>query len=578
MHEKCLINIENLIETIDPNKMKTKSFAKYAYLLTALLMFAQLAVAQFIEVPEEKASCTSIMVGKKATTDGSVITCHSCDGPYRTWLNIVPHKKYDEGASRKVYWGLMHNEFSGDMRNVTEKGTIPQVTETYSYLNTCYPSLNEKQLAMGETTFGGKQSMQNDDGLFLIEELQAIAMERCTNARDAIKLMGDLATQYGYGDSGECLTVADKNEVWHFEIMGAGVEKIGAVWAAVRIPDDHVGVSANICRISTLDLNKPDYYLASENVISLAEGMGFYDSKSGEPFKFWKAYGGRKPFSTREWYVLSTMAPSLNLTAEMDELPFSVKPEKKQSVRDIMAYYRVTYEGTDLDATKNMLVPKSNFGRRAAATPEGQPAAAPEMVKSGLASPFMSRDLIALVNALKPGTIAGQRTIAISGCSYSNVIQCRDWLPDDIGGVAWFSFDNPASSPRIPIYAGTLSLPDNYLVCGQKKYRTDAAIWGFRETNRLAELHWERTRVLLETAVKEFEDKAFAELPMMDKMAVEMMKADKGKEPEKDARGIVKPPRYREFLTNYTNDFARATATKWVEIKGTLWTGFATGL
>ena len=250
--------------------MKTKSFAKYAYLLTALLMFAQLAVAQFIEVPEEKASCTSIMVGKKATTDGSVITCHSCDGPYRTWLNIVPHKKYDEGASRKVYWGLMHNEFSGDMRNVTEKGTIPQVTETYSYLNTCYPSLNEKQLAMGETTFGGKQSMQNDDGLFLIEELQAIAMERCTNARDAIKLMGDLATQYGYGDSGECLTVADKNEVWHFEIMGAGVEKIGAVWAAVRIPDDHVGVSANICRISTLDLNKPDYYLASENVISLA--------------------------------------------------------------------------------------------------------------------------------------------------------------------------------------------------------------------------------------------------------------------------------------------------------------------
>ncbi len=558
--------------------MKTKSFAKYAYLLTALLMFTQLAVAQFIEVPEEKASCTSIMVGKKATTDGSVITCHSCDGPYRTWLNIVPHKTYGEGAMRKISWGLMHNEFSGDKRNVTEKGEIPQVAETYSYLNTCYPSLNEKQLAMGETTFGGKQSMQNDDGLFLIEELQAIAMERCTTAREAIKLMGDLATKYGYGDSGECLTVADKNEVWHFEIMGAGVEKIGAVWAAVRIPDDHVGVSANICRISTLDLKKPDYYMASDNVISLAESMGFYDSKSGEPFKFWKAYGGRKPFSTREWYVLSTMAPSLNLTPEMDELPFSVKAEKKISVRDVMAYYRVTYEGTDIDATKNMLVPKNNFGRRAAAAPDAQPAAAPEMVKSALASPFMSRDLITLVNALKPGTIAGQRTIAISGCSYSNVIQCRDWLPDDIGGVAWFSFDNPACSPRIPIYAGTLSLPDNFQVCGQKKYRTDAAIWGYRETNRLAELHWERTRGIVENAVKEFEEKAFTELPMMDKMAVEMMKADKGKEPEKDARGNIKPARYREFMTQYTNDFARATATKWVELKGQLWTMFATGL
>lgn len=555
--------------------MKTKISSKYFLLLIGTLFLAQLSFAQFIPVSEENASCTSIMVGKKATTDGSVITCHSCDGNYRTWLNIVPHRKYDPGAMRKVSRGLLHNEFYGDKRNVTEKGEIPQVAETYSYLNTCYPSLNEKQLAMGETTFGGKQSMENDDGLFLIEELQAIAMERCTNARDAIKLMGDLATQYGYGDSGECLTVADKNEVWHFEIMGAGVEKIGAVWAAVRIPDDHVGVSANICRISTLNISKPDYYMASENVISLAEELGFYDKKSGEPFKFWKAYGGRKPFSTREFYILSTMAPSLNLTPEMDELPFSVKAEKKVSVRDVMAYYRNTYEGTDMDATKNLLVAKSNFGRRGGA--EAQPATTPELVKSALASPFMTRDLVTLVNTLKPGTIEGQRTIAISGCSYSNVIQCRDWLPDDIGGIAWFAFDNPACSPRIPIYAGTLSLPESFEICGQKKFRTDAAIWNFRETNRLAELKWERTRNIVEDAVKTFEDKAFTELPLMDKMAVELMKADQGKEPEKDQRGNIKAAKYREFMTQYTNDFARATMTKWVELKGQLWTMYARG-
>jgi dipeptidase len=555
--------------------MKTTPL-KTVFFLAALLI-TQVSYAQFIEVPEEKASCTSIMVGKKATTDGSVITCHSCDGNYRTWLNIVPARKYGEGAMRKVYWGLMHNEFSGDRRNVTEKGEIPQVAETYSYLNTCYPSLNEKQLAMGETTFGGKQSMQNDDGLFLIEELQAIALERCNNARDAIKLMGDLATQYGYGDSGECLTVADKNEVWHFEIMGAGVEHVSAVWAAVRIPDDHVGVSANICRISTLDLSKPDYYMASENVISLAEEMGFYDSKSGEPFKFWKAYGGRKPYSTREWYVLSTAAPSLNLTAEMEELPFSVKAEKKLSVQDVMAYYRNTYEGTDIDATKNLLVPRNMFGRRPAAGAETQPDAAPEMVKSPLASPFMSRDLVSLVNTLKPGTIAAQRTIAISGCSYSNVIQCRDWLPDEIGGVAWFSFDNPACSPRIPIYAGTLSLPDNFLVCGQKKYRSDAAIWSYRETNRLAEFKWQRTHTLVDNAVQEFEEKAIMELPLMDKIAVQMMKEEKGKEPEKDERGNVKPAKYRQFLTNYTNDFARATQTRWEELKGQLWSMYSMG-
>lgn len=554
--------------------MKTK-FYSHILLLAAALMLTRVSFAQFIEVPEDKASCTSIMVGKKATTDGSVITCHSCDGNYRTWLNIVPHHKYDPGAMRKVSWGLMHNEFAGDKRNVTEKGEIPQVEETYSYLNTCYPSLNEKQLAMGETTFGGKPSMQNDDGLFLIEELQAIALERCDNARDAIKLMGDLAVKYGYGDSGECLTVADKNEVWHFEIMGAGVEHVSAVWAAVRIPDDQVGISANICRISTLDLNKPDYFMASENVESLAVEMGLYDPKSGEPFKFWKAYGGRKPFSSREFYVLSTLAPSLNLNPDMEELPFSVKPEKKLSARDVIAFYRTTYEGTDMDATKNLMVPRNMFGRRPGQ--DAQPEAAPEMVKSALASPFMSRDLVNLVNTLKPGTIEGKRTIAISGCSYATVIQCRDWLPDDIGGVCWFAFDNPACSPRIPIYAGTLSLPDNFLICGQKKYRTDAAIWNYRETNRLAELKWERTRGVVENATKEFEEKAFTELPLMDKMAVELMKADKGKEPEKDARGNIKPPRYREFLTQYTNDFARATQLKWNDLKVQLWSMYAMG-
>ncbi|MCX6225011.1 MAG: C69 family dipeptidase, partial [Bacteroidia bacterium] len=264
-----------------------------------------------------------------------------------------------------------------------------------------------------------------------------------------------------------------------------------------------------------------------------------------------------------------------NLTPEMDELPFSVKAEKKVDVRDVMAYYRNTYEGTDLDATKNMLVPKSSFGRRGGA--EAQPVTTPELVKSALASPFMSRDLIMLVNTLKPGTIEAQRTIAISGCSYSNVIQCRDWLPDDIGGVAWFSFDNPACSPRIPIYAGTLSLPESFEICGQKKFRSDAAIWNFRETNRLAELKWERTRSIVDDAVRTFEDKAFAELPLMDKMAVELMKADKGKEPEKDQRGNIKPAKYREFMTQYTNDFARATMTKWVELKGQLWTMYARG-
>lgn len=553
--------------------MKKNRFSKTSLLLSFIVLFVtQFSFAQIIPVAEKDASCTSIMVAKKASTDGSVITSHSCDGPYRTWLNIVPHKKHEPGSMRKIYWGGMFTETSRDVRNMVVKGEIPQVEETYAFFNVCYPAMNEKQLAIGETTIGGKRELRNDDGLFVIEELQAIALERCTTARDAVQLMGDLAVKYGYGDSGECLTVADKNEVWHFEIMGGGVFEVTAVWAAVRIPDNHVGVSANIPRISTLDLDKPDYYMASENVFSLAEELEFWNPDSGEPFKWWKAYSGRKPYSTREFYVLSTMAPSLNLTDDMEELPFSVKPDKKVDIRDVMAYYRETYEGTELDATKNLLVGRSSYRRGNTDENTEQ-----TKVKSPISNPWINRDLTNLLNSLEPGTVERTRTIAITGCSYSQIIQCRDWLPDEIGGIAWFSFDNPGQSPRIPVYSGTLSLPKSFEVCGQKRYRTDAAIWNFRRANRLSQVKWGSAGPILNKAIMDFENKALAEIPMIDEIAVKLYKKEKGKEPELDSRGNPKPQKYREFLTQYTNDFARATMLKWWELGDQFWGMFGRG-
>jgi dipeptidase len=547
------------------NQITLKSFL---LIITALFLVSLNLEAQFIPVSEEDASCTSIMVGKKASTDGSVMTSHSCDGPYRTWLNIVPHKYYDDGDMRKIRWGLLHTETPWDTRRVNVKGEIPQVKESYAYYNVAYPAMNEKQLAMGETTIGGKRDLRNDDGLFLIEELQAVALERCTTAREAIQLMGELATKYGYGDSGECLTIADKNEVWHFEIFGASVFEVGCVWAAVRIPDNHVGVSANIPRISTLDLDKSNYYMASENVFSLAEELGYWDPDSGEEFKMWKAYSGRKPFSTRDFFVLSNMAPSLNLDPEMEELPFSVKPDKKVSVSDVMAFYRQTYEGTDLDATKNLMVVDRPRYRRGG---EEENQEEVKKVKSAMANPWMGYDLSNLINSIKPGTIERSRTIAISGCSYSQIIQCRDWLPDEIGGIAWFSFDNPGTSPRIPVYSGVLSLPESFAICGQKRFRTDAAIWSFRRTNRLAEFKWEKTRKYIEEGVRGFEEKALAEIPLIDKKAVEMYKADMKKGPVLDSKDHPLPMPYREFLTKYTNDFAHAAMSTWWDLGDVLW-------
>ncbi len=510
--------------------------------------------------PEGPDSCTSIMVGRLATTDGSVITCHTCDGNYRNWLNIVPHRTHPKGATNKIYWGTLHTETVDDMRGKILKGEIPEVDETFAYLNVAYPAMNEKQLAIGETTIGGRRELVNDDGLFLIEELERIALERTATARDALKLIGDLVKQYGYGDSGECITIADKKEVWMLEIMGGGPTQPGAVWAAVRVPDDEVGVSANIPRISEINLKDPDHYMASDNVYSLAEQMGWW--KQGETFKFWKAYSGRRPFSDREFYILSTLAPSLNLKKDAEELPFTVKPATKLSVKDIMKYYRETYEGTDMDATKNLLVPRRG-GRGAAAATDTQ-----DMIKSPVASAWMGGDLITLLNTLKPGTVQLPRTIAISGCAYSQIIQVRGWMPDEIGAVAWFSFDNPAQSPRIPIFSGVLSLPKSFEVDSQKKYRTDSASWAFRKTNRLATIKWGTTRKIVEGAVGELETRAFDELPAIEKVALDMLKSDSSEQGRRKCQ---------DFITRYSNDFARAAIDKWNELGDTFWGMFARG-
>ncbi len=499
-------------------------------------------------------SCTSIMVGRLATVDGSVITSHSCDGNYRTWLEIVPRQQHEEGSMLPVLWGTLHTETPWDRNKVSQKGEIPQVAETFAYLNVAYPAMNEKQLAIGETTITGRRELRNEEGLFLVEELQKIALQRCSNARDAIRLMGALAEEYGYGDWAECLTVADKKEVWHFEISGSGPGKPSAMWVAQRIPDDHVGVSANIARISDVDFNNPDYFLYSKDLKEVAKSTGFWDGE--EPFKFYKVVSGRKPFTIRDFYVLSTMAPSLNLSFEAEELPFSVKPDKKVSVEDVMRYYRETYEGTPWDMTQNLLVTVKKKDE------EGNEYE--EQVKSPIASPWMSNDLRNLINELKPGTIERQRTIAIAGCSYSQIIQCRDWLPDEIGAIAWFSFDNPGQSPRIPIFSGTLHLPESFKICGQHRYRQDAAIWSFREANRLATVNHERGRAVIESAVQHFQQKALSELPQVERRAAELIKAGQHQEAS-------------EYITSYTNDFAAATMKRWEENRNQLWLMFGRG-
>jgi dipeptidase len=492
------------------------------------------------------------MAGKKATADGSVITSHTCDGNYRTWMNIAAAQIYERDTVTGIFDGLLHTEFINDQTGVKPKGLIPQAPATYRYLNTAYPCLNEKQLGIGETTITGRRELVNPNGMFMIEELEKIALQRCTTARQAIRLMGELIRRYGYADWGECLTVADPAEVWHFEVFGEGAGKAGGVWAAIRIPDDHVGVSANIPRIGALNLKDTANCMASDNVFDVARKLGYWDGK--ETFCFWKAYGGvKKAFGIREYFILNHLAPSLNLSFDAEELPLTVRPEKPVSATAVMALLRQTYEGTPWDMTQNLKIkaPGKDGGEQ-------------EYTVSPSANPWMTTDMINMLNGIKDSAVVRYRLVAVPQCSYSHVIQLRSWLPDAVGGIAWMSFDNPGQSPRFPIFCGATRLPASFGICGQHRYREDAAIWTYRRTNKLATVRWGHTGKTLAAEVARFEEKGQSELPYVESRYAALLRSE-GQD------------RANEFLAGYTSDFVGATLLSWKEMGDTFWTMFARG-
>lgn len=531
--------------------MKRSLFTTAALLLAALATTAQ--------SPSD--ACTSIMVGKKASADGSVMTSHTCDSWYRTWMKMQPAQEFPNDTVMSVYEGRMHTEYPESLEGMKETGKIPQARKVFRYLDTAYPCLNEHQLAMGETTYSGRDTMQNPKGIFMIEELQRIAMQRCSTAREAIKLMGELIKKYGYGDSGECLTIADPNEVWIFEVQGEGPDKVGGVWAAQRIPDDHIAVSANISRIGEIDFNDPENFMWSDNVKSVAKKMKLWDGK--EPFSFWKAYSGAnyfgepKNYSVRELYIMQQLAPNAGFTNELAELPLSVRPEKKVSLEDLAHLLGSYYEGTPLNLSGKLRVKNT-------AKKDSTQTDLPDSIVSPRANPWMRPDEIAVYEAMGDTTMHNIRTVSVSWCAYSTIIQCRSWLPDAVGGVAWICLDNPGQSPRFPVFAGNTKLPKLLGVCGQHREREDAALWHYRKPNRLATVRWGTARETMEPARDYFLNKGARELPMVEKLYADLVADGKAEEAT-------------EMLDGYTSDFFGATILKWDELQADYWRKFWTG-
>ena len=296
--------------------------------------------------------CTSITVGKMASSDGSVITSHTDDSHRtRSWIDIQPAKTHEKGATMTMYKRVASDSLVMPTYYHRPIGEIPQIENTFGFINTAYPCLNEKQLAIGESTFGGREELQSDEGLIDCQRLCQLMLERCTTARDAIRMAGELTAQYGWNDAGECLTIADKKEVWHFEIVGPGKGKTGSVWAAQRVPDEHVSVNANASTIKEINLDDPDHFMASGNIFSLAEENGYW--KEGEPFRFNYVYAPHSRESVasrrREWRVFDLLAPSLGLHPDDKDFPFSIKPDDKVRLEDLVTVFRDYYQDTPYD-------------------------------------------------------------------------------------------------------------------------------------------------------------------------------------------------------------------------------------
>jgi len=496
-------------------------------------------------------ACMDVIVGKDATVDGSVITSHTVDGWYDSDLciRVVHGQTFPKGTMADVFWGLVREE----VNQPKKIGEIPQVEQTYTYFHDAYSHGNEHQVMIGETTIGQKEELSTflgEKAIMTIEQLQAFALQRTKTARDAIKVMGELAEKYGFlpscADQGECLTVTDPKEAWVFEIFSVGIGwdpnsgKPGAVWAAQRVPDDEMVCVPNISRIREIDLNKPDYFMASENYMQEAIDRGWYDPASGKPFIWQEAYtpalGGWSLSS--EWVrirlhlVYSWAAPSMEWDPykETQTYPFSIKPEQKVSVQDVIELQRSTLTGTvfDMEANPAWLVPG----------PEGT------VVKSPFATPFPGRDLRKLLN------IPYHRPAARQGCSFGVVTQARDWLPDPIGGIIWFYFDNPNTSIHVPIYVGVQEIPSSWTTFNRTKFSLEADRWAFMLADDLVNRRYQDAIQDLKAVRDPLQAEFFANQEAVEKKALELYNKD--------------PMKAKQYLTEYTHEtMEKATKAYW---------------
>jgi len=476
--------------------------------------------------------CSSFLVTKGASKDGSIMITYTCDGEFLPLLEYVlaQDHKPDEYIEIKGRDGKL-------------RGKVKQVPHTYAVVGL----MNEHQLAIGETTFGGRRELRNPDGLLHYFFMMRLALQRAKTAREAIKVMTELVGEYGYASSGESFSIADTNEAWIMEMIGPGPGGKGAHWVALRIPDGYISAHANMSRIGEFPLNDPENCLYSKNVISFAEEKGYYDKKSGKPFSFRYAYHPPSPSNLRTcaarvWSMFRRSAPSQNFSPDFQRgvkgakpYPLWIKPDKKLSLQDVMAIMRDHYEGTEYDMTKGL--DAGPFG-----------------------SPNRWRNLTWEVEGVK---YSWERPISTQQTGFSFISQSRGWLPNAIGGVYWYGVDDTYTTCYVPLYCCINDLPKSYTVGNLQKFSWDSAWWVFNFVANIANLKYSYMIKDIQKVQTTLEGNFITMQPIIEEIALELSKSD--------------PKLLTQFLTDYSVSHGEQVVKRWIELGEYLLTKYNDG-
>lgn len=506
--------------------MKMKSFI-YSVAAASIAMMGIDAMA-----------CTNLLAGKNATIDGSVLISYAADSH-----TLYGDLQYLPAADHKP----------GDMREIRDwdsgkhLGYIPEVAHTYAVVG----NINEHQVTVAESTFGGRHELADTtkDAIIDYGSLIYLALQRSRTAREAIKVMTDLVAKYGYCSEGESFSIGDPNELWVMEMIGKGGKEKGAVWVAIRIPDDCISAHANQSRIYRIPLKDKQNCMYSKDVISFARKMGYFSGKD-EDFEFSRAYspgdfGTLRGCDARAWSYfnrfksgMDAYLPFINGKKGAEVMPLYVKPDRKLSCRDVQNMMRDHFEGTPFDMTKD-------------------PGA-----KNYYDVPYRYRPMDFTVNGVK---YSHERAIATQQTGWVFVSQMRANLPDPVGGCLWFGVDDANTAVFVPMYCSITEVPESYRQGKGDLYTFDfdAAFW---VNNLVANQAYHRYSQMIPDIRKvqgEIEDKCANDQPAIESRALELLKTNR-------AEAI-------QYLTNYSVNTAQNATARYQDLAKYLFVKYLDG-